>query len=180
MTKRGFEFDRIFLGLFYYLFEPGRLKTIFPFITSYGIQTKYIGLTIYESMFGGFFFVNIICLLSLFIFKFKKKIDNDKLFKFCVTLNIMALIIIIADTEMAGILSRYINDFAFMLNLSTIIIILSLLKNISVEKEKIIKWLIVISLIMNCLVFFLGKNLFVDSQSQILFYKLYYLFMFWL
>ena len=180
MTKRGFKFDRIFLGLYYYLLSPSRLKLIFPFINTYPIETSYIGVTIYENMYGGFFFVNIICLLSLFVCKFKHIIQNKQLYLLCIVSTIMAIVIVIADTQMAGILSRYINDFAFLILISTIIIVLSLLKKINIEKEKLLKCLLVISIIVNCLIFFLGKNLFADNQSQILFYKLYHLFMFWL
>lgn len=43
MTVRGFKFDRIFLGIFYFLFAPSKLSLIFPFVNYYPIETQYMG-----------------------------------------------------------------------------------------------------------------------------------------
>ncbi len=196
MTKRGFRFDRIFTGLYYFLLAPGQIILKFPFIKALpeelvlsGVSTfeplniSYVGVTIYESMYGGFLFINLICILGLFFYKFKKQINNKELFSLCFIAVISSLLIIIADTEMAGILPRYLADFGWLLSLSTVIVILSLLKNkkLSLEIKKLLITFIVISIVYNLLTFFLHKDTFSNySILGYIYYQIYYLFMFWL
>ncbi len=173
MTKRGFVFDRTLLGIFHFLFAPTGISTVFPFIQTYEINTTYLGNTISEAMHGGFLFTNLICLLGIFSYKFKKFIASD-LFKISIASIIFALIIIIADTQMAGILSRYIVDFGWLIALSTIIVILSLLnkKVLNMDLKKIIIILISISIIYNMFTFFINKDLINIDKFR-------YMFMFW-
>ncbi len=182
MTKRGFKFDRTGLGLFHFLFAPTKINLIFPFINTYKIATSYLGKTIYEKMYGGFFFMNIICLLSLFPLKFKNLIKNSQLTLLNILMVILAIVIVIFDTQMAGILPRYIGDFGFLLALSTVIIILAILNSkTNIELKKIITTLLFISIIYNLLTFFLARNLFANEDIlRLIFYKIYYAFMFWL
>lgn len=180
MTKRGFVLDRLFLGLYEFLFAPTRITTLFPFIEKYHLATNYLGLTIEENIYGGSFFINLICLLSLIPKTFKKIINNPLLSNICNLSLIISLIIIILDTEMAGILPRYMPDFAWLLSLSTIIIILSLLskKKLNISWQKIILTLILFSISYNALTFFLCNNLF--TRHILTYYKIYYAFVFWL
>ncbi len=196
MTKRGFHFDRIFTGLYYFLLAPGQIILKFPFLRALpeelvlsGVSTfeplniSYVGVTIYEPMYGGFLFINLISILGLFFYKFKKQINNKELFSLCLVAVISSLLIIIADTEMAGILPRYLADFGWLLSLSTVIVILSLLKNkkLSFEIKRLLITFIVISIVYNLLTFFLNKDTF--SNYNILgyiYYRIYYLVMFWL
>ncbi len=182
MTKRGFRFDRIFLGLYYFLFAPGRISLVFPFVISEEVLTSYVGVTIFENMYGGFFFINIITLLGLCFSKFKKVINNKVLSNMCLTLVISALLVVLADTQMAGILPRYLSDFGWLLSLSTIIVILSLVnsRNFKIDYKKLIVTFIVISLIFNFFTIFLDKESFNNSLINLIYYKMYYLFMFWL
>ncbi len=173
MTKRGFVFDRTFLGLYHFLIAPIHISTIFPFIEKYSVTTTYLGNTISEYMYGGFLFTNAICVLGVLSYKFKKIINKD-LFKISIASLIFALIIVIADTQMAGILPRYISDFGWLLSLSTVIVILSLLsKNLlNHNLKKILIVFITISIILNMFTFFLNKDL---TNID----KFYYMFMFW-
>ncbi len=178
MTKRGFEFDRIFTGIYYYLLQPSYFTPVFPFLQAHHVATTYIGKTIYEAVYGGFFFTNLICLLSLFIFKFKKEINNKTLFYLSLSSLIGGFIIIIADTQMAGILPRYISDFALFFTIPTIIIILSLINKLDIRYVKLLLSFIVISLIFNALIYFQAEYLFYGNPY--LLPKLTYLFSFWL
>ena len=181
MTRRGFKFDRIFLGIYYFLFSNTKIIPIFPFIEPTSITTSYIGTTIYENMYGGFFSINLICLLSLFYFKFKNIIPNE-LYKICKYSFFIALIIIIFDTEIAGILPRYIFDFGFLFALSTVIIILSILNKKALNKNmsKILICFILISIIYNSFTFFLTRNFNNNLFYNQVYYYIYYTFMFWL
>ena len=178
MTKRGFEFDRIFTGIYYYLFHPGYFTPVFPFLKTHPVSTTYLGKTIYEQVYGGFFFSNLICLLSLFIFKFREKIANKTLFYLSLAAVIGGFVIILADTQMAGILPRYISDFAIFFSIPTVIIILSLIKEGDFKYSKLLVTLIVVSLIFNCLAYFQAEYLFFGNPY--LLQKLTYLFSFWL
>lgn len=180
MTKRGLKFDRIFSGLYAYLFEPARVSTKFPFIETYSVNTSYIGKTISEKMYGGFFFCNIICLLGLFSFKLKDKIKNKELFTISILSIISAIIIVLADTQLAGILSRYFLDFGWLIAISTIIVILSLLEKYKDCKElrNIIYILVIISIVYNLFACFVSRDLWVNNLYT--FNRFRYMFMFWL
>ena len=183
MTKRGFKLDRIFLGLYYFFIAPSKISTLFPFLENYRLTTSYLGKSIYEKMYGGFYFRNLICLLGLLFYKFKKDINNKQLSNICLASLIFSIIIVIADTEMAGILPRYIYDFSWLLCIGTIIVILSLLnnKNLHIEFKKLIITLIFISVIYNCFTFFMGDSILVENDNlRTIYYYLYYMFNFWL
>ncbi len=127
MTKRGFVIGRIPLGIFYYLFNPLNLSLKFPFVIREYVATNYLGRTIYEDMSAGFLVANLLCLFGVFIYKFKKDIKSKDLYNIGFWSIIFSLIIIVADTEMAGILPRYICDFAFLIYLATAIVLFTLL-----------------------------------------------------
>ena len=139
MTSRGFKFDRIPLGIVMYLFNPINFKNVFPYIIETEIHTNYLGTTIYEPICGGVFASVIITSLNLFIFKLKKYINSKFIFNTCLLLITSSLIIIIADTEMAGILSRYIIDFSWLLVFSSVLIILKINDNNRISKKVLIK-----------------------------------------
>lgn len=185
MTKRGFVLDRIPLGIMTYLFDPIKFINEFPFIEPSVIQTNYLGTTISEKFLGGIISSNLLLILSLFIFKFKKYFNNKKLYAVALMSTIFALIVIVMDTEMAGILPRYLADFAWLLLISTILIILSIYSTIKEEKiRNLFKMLFISSLMITlCYSFFL---IFVDitytlcNTGPYLFYKVYSMFMFFL
>ncbi len=180
MTRRGFEFDRIFLGIYYLLFAPPSITPIFPFVEKVGVVTSYIGRTISERSYGGFFWTNVIAILGLFAYKFKDLIKDKTVYQISVACGIFAIIIIVADTQMAGVLPRYIADFAWLLMLSTLIGILAVMTNDKVNDKikRVIIVLVVLCIGYNLLLYNLGDNLF--DMNKELYYKLYYTFMFWL
>lgn len=66
MTHRGFHLDRLPFGLFMYLFQTPEFVGRAPFMTATSITTSYQGTTIAETMYGGFFWFNIITAALLF------------------------------------------------------------------------------------------------------------------
>ena len=179
MTKRGFALARMPLGLFYYLLVPTKIVSVFPYIEPTEIlPNKYFGRTIYESTYGGFFYTHFITVLTLFICKFKSYFKDKKLYWFCVLSFIFAIIVLIADTEMAGILPRYLMDFGYLLLIPTIVIVFALEKTL--EKNRVLKSFVIILIFAAIIyeIFFL----FVDSAPSIkdtmqnTFYYFYYLF----
>ncbi len=135
MTRRGFILDRIGLGIFYLLFHFPTIKATFPFIMTENISTNYMGVTIYEPVYGGLLIVNGLLWLGICFFKFKKLYPKKELFYLCLTSIISALIILIMDVEMAGILYRYFADFSFLLTIPTVIVVLTLQNSNQVEKQ---------------------------------------------
>lgn len=179
MTKRGFVFDRTPLGIFYYLFKPINIIPQFPYLMRDAVSTGYLGTTIFEDMGAGFFACNLLAILGLFIFKFKKDFKDQTLYKIGVLSMIFSLIIVIADTQMAGILPRYICDFGYLIYLATIIIVLVLFNKMDRDKQsvftKIIFYLLIFGLIYNTLLIISDSSI-VNSD---IFYYLRRLVEFW-
>ena len=161
MTHRGFVFNRIPLGLVLYLFNPVNIKNTFPYIIETPLSTNYLGTTIYESMYGGIFFSTIITSINLFIFKLKKYINSKVVFLTSIGCILSSIIIIIADTEMAGLLARYFTDFSWILVFSSVLIILALNESNLIHKRifiKIIVTLVAISLMYQFFYYFVSIN----------------------
>ena len=122
MTKRGWVNLRIPTGIFYYFFNTPSLSVKFPFILRTDVQNNYIGTTIFESMPAGFFWSNALCILGVLIYKIKDRFEKNRLpYVLSIMLLAFAILISMVDTEMAGILPRYILDFGFMIYFATVI-----------------------------------------------------------
>lgn len=121
MTKRGWVMGRIPSGIFYYFFNAPLLSVKFPFILRKDVVINYIGTTIYETMPAGFFWSNALCILGVFIYKIKNRFRNKLPYILSMMYLVFSLIISVVDTEMAGILPRYILDFGFMIYFATVI-----------------------------------------------------------
>lgn len=125
MTKRGFELGRIGLGIFTYLFQPMKITADFPFVQSCDFTARYLGTTIFERTFGGAFMTGVL-LLPLLLLPWSSKYfrDRKQSYVFCLMSVIAAVIVVVADTEMAGILYRYFIDFSWMLYLAVVPVLL--------------------------------------------------------
>jgi len=119
MTVRGFVANRIPLGLFTYLLQPVDVDFLFPYIKPTSVTAKYLGVTIKEPTFGGLFAISSFSWLSMLTFIRSDNPSADKTPKrLAIASIIAALILIIADTQMAGILQRYFSDFSWLILLS--------------------------------------------------------------
>ena len=179
MTKRGIVFARIPLGIFYYLLVPTRFIPSFPFIESIpALTNNYFGKTIYENTYGGFFFTHAITLISLFVMKFKEYFKDKKLYLFTILSIIFAFIVIIVDTEMAGILPRYYMDFSYLLLIPTIIILFTLEKKILDNKllKKAFIILIAVAVIYEFMLLFVDEAPSIKDTMPNIYYYFKYLF----
>lgn len=185
MTKRGFQLARLPLGIYTYLFQPLDIVPTFPFIQPSIVMTNYLGRTVSEPFLGGAIVTNILLVLSLFVWKFKKYFTDKRLYTTAVMSTIFALIIICVDTQMAGILPRYLIDFNWLLVISTVLILLSLYTNLN-NKTIIcfLKYFVVMGVVLLLTYSFL--LVFVDVSSSLrdgsprLFYKFLSMIMFWM
>ncbi len=126
MTHRGFHLDRLPFGLFMYLIQPPEFTGTFPFMTAAHKDTSYQGTTIMETMYGGFFWFNLITGALLFIRQAKKGLKEKGLWGVTVLSLIMALIVVCADIQMAGILQRYGCDFGIFFMIPSVMILMTL------------------------------------------------------
>lgn len=115
MTRRGFESGRIGLGLFTYLFQLPKPISVFPYIRSADMDTRFMGTTTYETIYGGVIATTPLIWALLLLFRMRKRADGKTPLMIAVSLCVAALAIIVFDTECAGLLPRYFSDFRFML-----------------------------------------------------------------
>ena len=119
----------------------------------------------------------------MFIFKLKKYFSSKITFNTCIILIVSALIIVIVDTEMAGILARYINDFSWLLVFSAVLIVLSLNKSNKIPKNVLIKLLVLsvtLSLIYQYFYYFVSLMDLFRNNNLRFWLEFYYMTQFWL
>lgn len=140
MTLRKMNLGRIPDALFMYLFQLPNLSLVFPFIKSAPMQSDYFGKTIYEATYGGVFFTHIFLLILPFAAKVKKQLKDKELLSFVLLGVLFAVIIAVADAQMAGILGRYTSDFTWLLYLCAVIVFLQLFHSAenSAKRKKLI------------------------------------------
>lgn len=121
MRRRGWEWDRIPLGIAAYLFWPVRLTMAFPFMEANYFNSQYMGITIQEATYGGVYLAHPFAwfsLLPLFFHRQLKK-QGEIPWMFSVAGLLTAGAVIVADTNMSGILQRYFGDFSIFIMLSS-------------------------------------------------------------
>lgn len=186
MTRRGFKIDRIGLGVFSYLLQPVNIKATFPFLIRTIFTTNYMGTTISEPMFGGLLVANPVLLFGIISPRLKKIIKNKKLFKINIFCLIAGLLLVILDTQMAGILQRYMSDFCWLFSIPTVITILSIFdSNINKKTKKILLEILLILIalaILHQFLYMFDDQLLHDmiNSSTEFYFKWYYLLQWWL
>ena len=139
MTHRGFHLDRLPFGLFTYLLQPPEISGRAPFMTSVTLSTAYQGTTIAETMYGGFFWFNLITAALLFYGNARAFLRKRGLALFCALSAILALVVVCADIQMAGILQRYGCDFGLFFTLPAVIIALALHEKLDLCQRRLQK-----------------------------------------
>ena len=185
MTLRGFKLDRIGLGIIQYLVQPCDISTQFPFLSVIERRPLYMGRTIWENTFGGCLFLNPLLFLSAGLWFVRKKIQKSRLFYAMIYLSVASLVVVVADTEMAGILERYQADFLWMLVLVSSYVVLNLFL-FSAENIEVKSWLVHIMVILlftgvglQFLQLFVGSTITLEEANPELYFKMYYLIQFW-
>lgn len=145
MTLRGLELGRLPDGIFMYLFQPVSLRLSFPFAEVTAFYSDYLGQTIRDWTFGGAFWTHAILLSLIAIVAVKKKLQQKGLFGLTIISLGMALLVVVADTEMAGILNRYYTDFLWLLMLAVVIVLFQMLEHC--RGKKAYTWVLVFILL---------------------------------
>ncbi len=123
MTKRGIELGRIPFAVFTYLFQLPNLSAVFPYIQQVSQQTAYLGQTIKEGTYGGFFAVNLIPLAGVCVLGHKKWFgeSNRGMYAMAGMAMFLGIFVAILDAQAAGVLLRYYSDFGWLLYLGGMI-----------------------------------------------------------
>lgn len=120
MRHRGWVWGRIPLGIFVYFLQPMQLTTEFPFADIIYTSTQYLGITIQEDTVGGVFATHLFasfCILAVMLKRYLRK-DFNTPWLIVISCMVISVVIAVADTEMAGILWRYQNDFSIFIMLA--------------------------------------------------------------
>ena len=110
---------------------------------------------------------------------------KKRLYLFNVLSIVFAMIIVIVDTQMAGLLIRYTNDFGLFLFLPTVITIFVLMDTYNKLEiygylRSIVVFLSILSLIYNSMVIFASDMQSYQEMCPVLYYKIAYGIQFWL
>ena len=185
VTNRGFEWSRIGLGLFTYLFQPPEFTAVFPFIEAVDIETNYIGKTIMEYCFGGMI-TSLPFLWTLFLLpKTKYMLKKKGFFAFTIFLILIGFAIVIANTQAGGLLQRYYSDFGYIFFLASTIIIFAYYEEKTLEinansTNKALKFLSLFSIFYSFALAFSVADVTIESQNPTLFGTLANLVQFWI
>ncbi len=136
MRLRGFEPGRLPDGFFTYLFQLPNLQPFFPYWTEAPFTPLYVGKTISEPMFGGALVTFPFLWFLAGLRRAAPVLREKKLFRTAVLPLPLALAVVAADTEMAGILWRYTNDYLPLLFLSAAFVFPALLQGTGEEKGR--------------------------------------------
>lgn len=184
MTVRGFVFGRIGLGLFSYLFQPINVDAVFPFLNDFDPATAYMGLTLTEKMIGGAFFLFPILLVGLYG-AFKKNIFADRrAYRTVYFLMVITAVIVVLDSEVAGLLTRYFSDFIWLDFIASCITIFALYDAGSPQSRRrtlsIVLVLSVVTLAAVYLRIFAYSEDAVVKSNPVLYYTVRHLIAFWM
>ena len=132
MTHMGIHFSRIPTGIWYYLFNLPRLNIDFPYLIAQGVVSSYPGYMVSELQIGGAIAIMPICLILAKLyrksFRDSVRIVDKDFIKFIYICLISVVIIVIGDTVMCGILTRYQMDYRIYLLLATFVVAFLILR----------------------------------------------------
>ncbi|MBQ1371768.1 MAG: hypothetical protein IIY70_02435 [Oscillospiraceae bacterium] len=135
MTRRGFKLTRLPDGLFHYLFALPNLQLKFPFFHPVPFSSSCFGKTIHENMFGGALVSFPFLWLLFAVRRVRGRLRQKQLWLFFWLSLALAVLVVVADTEMAGILWRYTGDYLMLLYLPATLVCCSLLEQANARRQ---------------------------------------------
>lgn len=139
MTQRGWTFARLMPALFAFFIQTPNTIGTFPYLQACDFSTTYMGQTIREVTFGGLLMtvpVLWVLFLGLKAGRLRSATRNNRTtLGVLIVLVASAVVVALADAEMAGILQRYFADFSFMLLLAAILVAFVFNENIKHEGD---------------------------------------------
>ena len=187
MTQANYTIEKVFYGLFEYLFRLPSVDISYPFVdwmeASHHLWQHMVFYS--EPTLGGLFSGNIILFSVFLIYYLKKDLKNRKVLGFCGGLLLISMMILIFDAEIVGAVYRYLADFSFAVFLACFIVLFMLYEKVKGnDTEVCYKQLFVVfcllSLVFNLLVFVsTGLKFPLNEGNTLLYYQLKNALMFW-
>ena len=135
MTQRGWTLARLLPALFAFFIQTPNTVGTFPYLQACDFSTTYMGQTIREVTFGGLFTTLPVLWLLFFTARaVRMRVSERKSHTIAGVLGVLigsAILVSLADAEMAGILQRYYADFSLLLLLSAVLIAFILNENVN-------------------------------------------------
>lgn len=141
MTNLGFVFERGWLSLYTQLFQPPNISNFFPYIRNTNVSTAFQGTIIVDYMLGGLFATQPLLLTSLLSPLMREWLREKKVFGICLYTLACGLFLPLFDAVGAGVLYRYILDFAIFLYIPAALVVAALmdrLKGIAAQRVHVI------------------------------------------
>lgn len=181
MTSRGFNLGRLPLGLFAYLFQLPVTYAKFPFITSVNLSNYYMGTTVTEMMLGGVVACQPVIWLIAGIKYCRRELKSKGLYALVICCLAFAVVVVAADTEMAGILYRYYADYSYLLILPAIIVALALCTKYTDKRVGFtVVGLSALSLVFDLALVFVSGDYYLDYANPNFYYAITSAITFWL
>lgn len=181
MTHRGWVWGRCGLGIFSYLLQPVRIGSIFPFLQDFRVETAYQGLTLSEMMVGGVLWLFPVLCFGVYGLG-KRKIFADRCcYHMVVASQLLTVALVVVDTQMAGLLTRYFGDFVWIAMTGSVITILA-----CCERQKREPLLRLVTVACGVTLVFVFLRIFAHSEDSIqsanpaLYYQIRSLIAFWM
>lgn len=125
MTHRGWVWGRCGLGIFSYLLQPVRLGSVFPFLQDFRVETAYQGLTLSEMMVGGVLWLFPVLCFGVYGLGKRKMFAERCCYQMVAASQLLTVALVVVDTQMAGLLTRYFGDFVWIAMTGSVITILA-------------------------------------------------------
>lgn len=125
MTHRGWVWGRCGLGIFSYLLQPVRISSVFPFLQDFQVETSYQGLTLSEMMMGGVLWLFPVLLFGIYGLGKKEIFADRRCYHLVWGSQMLTVALVVVDTQMAGLLTRYFGDFVWIAMTGSVLSILA-------------------------------------------------------
>ncbi len=182
MRYRKFHFDRLPAGLFTYLLHPLLITCEYPYFYGILISSRYLGVTIQETTYGGILCAFPFSALIFVPIVFKKYFKSTELWMLTIATLVCTIVVAAVDTEMSGILQRYYADFATFTMLGGIYSTIMISKNKIVRKTGfseifmiVLIGILIFEYIYHINVFLLDMGDYARNERKDIFYHMYYL-----
>lgn len=184
MPEREFILGMIPMELFTMLLQPPVITGVFPYFQQVSVSTQYEGILLAEAGFGGVTATNLILCFSLMPFLFRRAHESREAYASAWLLTGAALVIIVADTQIGGIVPRYLVDFTWLLFLSTAFLLLGWsqrYRGTSLWKQGYTLFLVLFaqSMLFNGLTIFTDVYAKMEEFNPEVFYRAAHLIAFW-
>ena len=139
MRYRGFNLGRGLEGLYYYFIQPINSSVIYPFAQFTIHFSEYFGLQISDWTYGGVFFLYPVLLSIPAMILVRKDLIGKNLMPASIACLVLSIVVVVADTEMAGVLTRYYIDYLWLLAIPAFVTLAQLM--LSAKNKQIIQLL---------------------------------------